>query len=241
MENLIFLETVDSTNNYLKNLALKGANENTVIIASEQTAGKGSRNRNFYSEKGGVYLSVLLKPDLSGFDVTLITSATAVAVSETIDEISGKTTQIKWVNDVYLQNKKVCGILCESVITPDGKIPFVIVGIGVNLFKLKNGFNNEIRDIAGYIFEEENKEIYNQFIDLLLKNCFKYFENLSNKKFLTEYKNRNLVIGKKIEVIKGNTTYNALGLDIDDNCRLKVQYANLKTEYLSSGEVKIKL
>ncbi|MBR6533303.1 MAG: biotin--[Clostridia bacterium] len=236
---IINLESVSSTNDYLKQLAKGGAKENTVVIANNQTNGKGTKGRSFVSQNGGVYLSVLVKPKLQGFDATLITSATAVAVSDAINEISGKDAQIKWVNDVYLDNKKVSGILCESVII-NGEIAFIIVGIGVNLFKPENDFPPEIKDIATYVLELENPEIKEKFIEILINNFFKYFEDLENKSFLQKYRDKNLVTGREITVISSTGERKGRALLIDDNCRLLVEYPDKTLEYLSSGEVSIK-
>lgn len=236
---IINLETVSSTNDYLKQLAKDGIEENTVVIAKSQTQGKGTKNRSFISQKGGVYLSILVRPNLKGFDATLITSATAVAVSDAINEISGKDAQIKWVNDVYLDNKKVSGILCESVII-NGEMPFVIVGIGVNLFKPENDFPSEIKDIATYVLEPENPEIKEKFIEILIDNFFKYFKDLENKSFLQKYRERNLVLGREVVVITACCERKAKALKIDNNCRLLVEYPDKTQEYLSSGEVSIK-
>ena len=169
----------------------------------------------------------------------MITSATAVAVSDAINEISGKDAQIKWVNDVYLDNKKVSGILCESVII-NGEIAFIIVGIGVNLFKPENDFPPEIKDIATYVLELENPEIKEKFIEILINNFFKYFEDLENKSFLQKYRDKNLVTGREITVISSTGERKGRALLIDDNCRLLVEYPDKTLEYLSSGEVSIK-
>ncbi len=236
---IINLETVTSTNDYLKQLAKDGAEEKTVVIAKSQTAGKGTKNRSFISRNGGVYLSILIKPELSGFDATFVTSATAVAVSDAIDQISGRKTQIKWVNDVYLDNKKVSGILCESVVQK-GEISFIIVGIGVNLVRPEGDFDSDIKDIATCVFEEENAQKREEFINTLIVNFFYYFENLKEKTFLPKYRERNLVLGKEIMVISPNCEKSARALEIDDNCRLLVEYPDKSREYLSSGEVSVK-
>lgn len=236
---IINLDTVSSTNDYLKQLAKGEVKENTVVIANKQTNGKGTKGRSFISKEGGVYLSILVRPILQGFDATLITSATAVAVSDAIDEISGKNTDIKWVNDVYLDNKKVSGILCESVII-NGEIPFIVVGIGVNLFKPHDGFPDEIKDIATYIFEQENPTVKEKFIEILINKFFKYFEDLKNKSFLPKYRQKNLVLGREISVIYSFGERKARALLIDDNCRLLVEFPDKTQEYLASGEVSIK-
>jgi BirA family biotin operon repressor/biotin-[acetyl-CoA-carboxylase] ligase len=238
---LILLEEIDSTNEYLKALARSGACEKTVVVAERQNNGKGTKNRTFISEKGGVYLSLLIKPSLTGFNATSITPMTAVAVSDAINQISGKKTQIKWVNDVYLQGKKVCGILCESVMDSCGKIPYIIVGIGVNLFKPKGDFAPEIRQIATSVFEEENTEIKEEFIAKLIDLFFFYYADLPNKTFLQRYREKNIVIGKEIDILSSDNHQKATALEIDDDCRLVALLPDNSKIVLSSGEVTIRL
>lgn len=238
---LILLEEIDSTNEYLKVLARNGACEKTVVVAQTQTKGKGTKNRTFISEKGGVYLSLLVKPSLIGFDATAVTPMTAVAVSDAIGQISGKNTQIKWVNDIYLNGKKVCGILCESVMDSSCKSPYIIVGIGVNLFKPKGDFAPEIRQIATSVFEEVNTEITEDFIAKLIDLFFFYYADLANKTFLQKYRERNLVIGKEINILTSDNYQKATALEIDDDCRLVALLSDKSKVVLSSGEVTIRL
>ena len=233
--DLMLFDCVTSTNDLLKQYAVNGAKEGTVIAALEQTNGRGRWGKTFISEKGGIYLSILIKPKTLGFDTTLITSATAVAVCKAIEEIRGKKTHIKWVNDVLINSKKVCGILCESGVC--GKDCFVIVGIGINIFKPKNDFNDEIKDIATYIFEKENIELQNKLIAMVIDNFFDVYNNFDNKEFLNEYRKRSIVLGKDLYV----SDKIAKALEIDDCCRLKVKYRDGSEEYISSGEISIKL
>ena len=238
---IIKLSSVDSTNDYLKKLALKGENEKTVVIADKQTAGKGTKNRSFISEIGGLYMSILLRPKIKGFEATLLTPAVAVAVSETIDDLSHKKSQIKWVNDVYIDNKKVCGILCESAIELNGNFPFIIVGIGVNLSLPKGGFNVDINDIAACVFESCNEDLKQQFINQLLCRFFDYYNTLQTKEFLPKYRQKNLVLGREVTVCEFDKTYLANALEIDDRCRLIVALEDGTKKTLSSGEVSLKL
>ena len=134
--NLTVCESVDSTNFLLKQMALEGKGEGEVIIALSQTAGHGRYNRKFHSDKGGIYMSILLRPTATP-DNAILTAATAVAASDAIENISGKTTQIKWVNDILINNKKVCGILCEGGFVGDSG--FIIAGIGINAYPPENG------------------------------------------------------------------------------------------------------
>ncbi len=238
---IILLDSVTSTNDYLKQLAIGDEAENTVVIANMQTNGKGTRNRSFISRRGGVYLSILLRTDLEGFDATLITPLTAVAVSDSIEQISEKTPQIKWVNDIYLDNKKVCGILCESVVSPDGKMPYIIVGIGVNLFRPLGDFDDDIKDIATCVFEKEDQNIKEKFVSILLENFFNSYNCIREKSFLKRYRERNFILGKKIAVNIDNSIYEARAVDIDDKCRLVVEFPDKTQKTLSSGDVTVKL
>lgn len=232
-------KTIDSTNNYLKKLASTGAKENSIVIALQQTNGKGTRGRSFYSEKGGVYLSILIKPNLQNFIPAQITTAAAVAVNDAILEICGVKTQIKWVNDIYLNDKKVCGILCESLLDANNNPKYVIVGIGINLFKPENNFCEEIRDIATYISESNDTELQSKFTAAVIDNFYKYYNSIDKKLHFEKYRNSNLVLGKEICIIKNNEKFTVKALQIDDQCRLLVQLDNGEKEFLSSGDVSI--
>ena len=233
--NLKIYESVSSTNDLLKQQAVNGAKEGTVVLSLAQTDGKGRKGRTFISKKGGIYLSILIRPKNLNFDTTLITSATAVAVSKAIEEISGKKTNIKWVNDILINGKKVCGILCESGVC--GNDCFVVVGIGINVIKPENDFDDEIKDIATAIFEKEDTQLSAKLTAKVVDNFFEEYNSIQNRKFLNDYRKRSIVLGKEVYV--SNTT--AKALEIDDKCRLKVEYADGKQEYLSTGEISIKL
>ncbi|MBO5322411.1 MAG: biotin--[acetyl-CoA-carboxylase] ligase [Clostridia bacterium] len=235
-----YYDTLPSTNAFLKSRA-KDEKESLVVVASSQTKGHGRFDRKFYSPANtGIYMSILLKPKTIGFDATRITSAAAVAVAQTIETLSDKTAQIKWVNDVLIDSKKVCGILTEGSINPkNGTLEYAVLGIGINLFMPENGFESEIQNIAGYIFEEYDPSLKEKFIKEVLKNFFKYYNN--NTEILNEYRKRSAVIGKDILVLKHNGTKFAKALLIDDNFRLKVKYPDNTEEFLNSGEISIKI
>lgn len=125
--------TLGSTNTHAKHLALDGAPHGTVVLAHQQTEGKGRLGRSFDSPLSGIYLSMVIKPSFDPMLSTLITNAAAVAVSEAIDEVCGLESRIKWVNDIYISGKKVCGILSEGLTDFEtGQIESIIVGIGIN-------------------------------------------------------------------------------------------------------------
>lgn len=240
--NITVLESVDSTNKFLKEKAVKGDKEGSVVIADSQTGGRGRFTRKFYSPSGcGIYMSILLKPEISARDAVLITAAAAVAVAEACEMVSGKKAEIKWVNDVYIDKKKVCGILTEGAIKPDGYFDFAVLGIGINAFLPDGGFADEIKDIAGAVFDKKEENLRNRLIAEVINRFFVYYKELDKKTFLERYKEKSFVTGKEITVIKSEQKQKAVAIGIDDDCRLQVEYEDKSQEYLSSGEISIKL
>lgn len=237
--SLSVYDCVDSTNSLLKQMAINGKAEGEVIIALSQTAGRGRYDRKFHSDKGGIYMSILLRPKTIP-DTAILTAATAVAVSDAIEKVSNKKTYIKWVNDVLIDNKKVCGILCEGGFM--GNEGFIIVGIGINASPPENGFNSDIEDIAGTVFADASSVICEQLAAEVIDNLFYQYDNLDNLKFLNTYRKKNLVLGKTVDILKqGKIIGSGKVLEIDDNCHLLVKLSNGETTTLSSGEVSVKM
>ena len=237
--NLSVYESVDSTNSLLKQMALEGKGEGEVIIALSQTAGRGRYNRKFHSDKGGIYMSILLRPTATP-DNAILTAATAVAASDAIENISGKTTQIKWVNDILIDNKKVCGILCEGGFV--GNSGFIIAGIGINAYPPENGFNNEIKDIADTVFSESSPALCEKLAAAVIDNLFYQYKNLEKREFLNKYRQKNIVLEKQVNILKqGKIIDSGKVLKIDDNCHLIVKLSSGEAVTLSSGEVSGKI
>ncbi|NLT15658.1 MAG: biotin--[acetyl-CoA-carboxylase] ligase [Clostridiales bacterium] len=238
------LKTIDSTNTAVKARAAAGAPEGTVIVAEEQTGGKGRRGRVFFSPAGtGIYFSILLRPSVKALDATLITTAAAVAVASAIEAVTGIEAKIKWVNDVFVSGKKVCGILTEgSFDMESGGLEYAVLGVGVNIRKPVGGYPAEISNVAGAIYEsgEPEAETQSRLIAWILKMFWTYYRNLAGKSFLSEYKARSFIIGHEVDVISGDASRKARVLDIDDDCRLVVRYEDGAVEALSSGEVSIR-
>lgn len=236
-----YFQTLPSTNAYLKEKAEELC-EGAVIIAGNQTAGRGRFTRKFYSpENSGIYMSILLKPNSAGFDSTIVTTLAAVAVSESVEELSDRKTQIKWVNDVLINNKKICGVLTEGKIDPKtGKPVYIVLGIGINVFKPENGFNPEIEGIAGAVFDQFDEDLKNRLTASVIDKVFGYI-NCPKQEILAKYKSRVSFLGRQVFVIKNNEKIPAMALDIDENFRLLVGYENGMQEYLSSGEISIKI
>lgn len=236
-------ETVTSTNALLKEKAALGAPEGTVLIALSQTAGRGRFTRKFFSPAdSGIYMSILLRPRIPAESATLITTAAAVAVAEAAEKISGRKTGIKWVNDVLIDGKKICGILTEASLNIEsGELDYAIPGIGLNIYEPENGFPDEIKNIAGAILEERGSGNKSRLAAAVLESFFKYYKDISERTYLNSYRERCIVLGKQINVLSADGTRPATALDIDENCRLRVKYSDGKEEILSSGEVSIKI
>lgn len=235
---------VTSTNTVLKEYAASGAPHGTVLIAEEQSGGRGRRgNKRFSSPRGtGLYMSILLRPNISTDDAMLLTSAAAVAVAESVEELTGRETQIKWVNDVLCGGKKICGILTEaSFDLESGALDYAVVGIGVNITEPEGGFSDEIKDVAGAIFEKNPpSDARSALAAAILTNFKKYYETLGERAFLEGYKSRSCVVGKDITIIQGDRVRQAVALGIDDECRLRVRCGD-EEELLSSGEISIRV
>ena len=150
-------ESVTSTNTVLKGLAEQGGAEGMVLLAQEQTQGKGRLGRTFFSPKGtGLYMSVLLRPRFSAEEALSITTAAAVAVAEAVDQVTGQHARIKWVNDVYLRGRKVCGILTEAAVDfESGGLQYAVLGMGINIREPEGGFSPELAQVAGALFPGE--------------------------------------------------------------------------------------
>lgn len=235
-------DEVKSTNTLLKE---EGNNKNEwcTFIASSQTGGKGRLGRSFYSpQSSGVYFSILLKPDLEIQKAILITTAASVAVTRTLEILGSPNAQIKWVNDIFVDNKKVCGILTESVInTETKKLDFAVLGVGINLVKLEEGFPEEIKNIAGAVFQNETENLKERFVAEFLNEFYCIYKELNEKSFMNEYREKCFFLGEEITVIQGDSKRKATAISVDENARLEVEYENGEREFLSSGEISIKI
>ena len=232
-------ETVTSTNTLLKQRGHRQAPHGLVIAAETQTAGRGRMSRDFYSpDRTGVYFSILLRPSLSPADSLLITTAAAVACARVLEQISGKKAGIKWVNDIYIDGKKVCGILTEASLA-NGRIDFAVLGIGINLYMPKNGFPEELKSKAGSVFETESSDLRAKLIAEILNNFLSLYETIEKREFIEEYRQRSILDNLPIHVIKQDSVTPATALYIDEELRLVVRYLDGKIEALSSGDVSI--
>lgn len=240
-KNLIFLKEVDSTNSYAKKLATE-CEDGTVIVAESQTSGRGRLDRKFFSESDkGVYISIILKPELPIESVNTITLLSALAVFDAIKELTGKEVLIKWPNDIYLNEKKLCGILTESAVI-DNKTSFIIVGIGINLNQNKEDFPKEISEIATSVFAQTGVMIKREdYLVALLKNFEKYYKDFPSNKveILKKYSENLCYLNEKISVIELDKSYEATLVGIDENGYLLVRTKD-KIKKIIGGEISVR-
>ena len=238
---VICLDSVDSTNNYAKQLAMKGASHGTLIAANQQTAGRGRYGHHFESPPGtGLYMSLILRPSVDISQFQFITIADAVAVCLAIEDLypgSKDEIKIKWVNDIFFRGKKITGILTEAVTNIEsGEIESVVTGIGINVSTTH--FTEEAGSIAGAIFEDGNflftrSELCARIADYVMD----FAENLRNKKLINAYRERSLLTGKNITYMKDGEKFSAKVEGIDDSGGLMIINKNATKDILRSGEV----
>lgn len=244
--NISCVKSIDSTNNKLKTMASDGYMEDMVLIAEEQTAGRGRRGRSFYSPEGtGVYLSFLLHPEIEVGDAPLLTTMAVTAEACAIEKVTNKKVDIKWVNDVLIDGKKVSGILTEAQVSMEnGSLDYVVCGIGINLYEPENGFPDEIKDIAGAIVKGEHPEnLKNEILSEFIINFMNFYKTFPNADYLDEYSKRCIVIGKDVDLLNADhepTGVRAHVLSVNDRCHLHVRYEDGKEDYLYAGEISVR-
>lgn len=237
------LPTTLSTNSDAKLLASNGETEGVVVVSEEQTAGKGRLGRTFVSpKKTGIYMSAILRPKFSAEKSLSITTAAAVAVAKAIEEISGKNTKIKWVNDIYIDNLKVCGILTEASINfENGGLEYAVLGIGINVKKPEEDFPDELKNIAGWIYDEEcGDEIRSQLIAKVWDNFYEIYNNLPNNDYIKEYRQRSFLTGKTVTCTVGLAEETGVVVDVDEEARLVIRTEKGEIKTFSAGEANLK-
>lgn len=246
-EDLYVYDSVGSTNTVLKDFAANGSKSGTVVIADHQASGKGRRGRSFESPSGvGIYLSYLLKPQSGLNRISDLTSWTAVAVSDAIKNAYGLETSIKWVNDLLMNKKKICGILTE--VTVEGESGFIdtcIIGIGINVNE--SSFPDELKDIATSISIENGGKIFERakLAAEIIKSMDRLKDNWPDDSYYLErYRELNITTGSKITafpITKDNSQgKSGTALEINEDFSLKVQFDDGSIEDLKSGEVSVR-
>ena len=237
-------KSIGSTNTALKQLAERGAEEGTVLLAEEQTAGRGRMSRRFFSPpRSGLYMSLLLRPRLSAQLSTRITACAAVAVAEAIEELTGCRAEIKWVNDVLVDGKKVCGILTEGAIDCEtGLLLYAIVGIGINVRTPEGDFPEELRSVAGALpMAKDGEDLRCRLAAAVLDRLMDLYEQLPDGDCYEAYKSRSCLLGREINILPlGSEPVPATAIDVERDFSLRVRLADGTEKSLSSGEVSVR-
>ncbi|MBQ2613734.1 MAG: biotin--[Clostridia bacterium] len=224
--------TLPSTNDEAKRRASEGAPSGTVILAEEQTGGRGRLGRTFYSPKGtGIYLSMILRLNLPPEESVRVTTAASVAVSTAIETVTGISPQIKWVNDLYFGGKKICGILAEMV----GDA--VILGVGINCSTV---FSGELSRIAGSLFSQDEEELRMQLIAETILRLERMEETLLSPVWIEEYRKRSMVLGREVTLLQEPQS-RYVAEDIGEKGELILRDAAGNLRVLASGEISIRL
>ena len=230
-------ETLDSTNQEAKRLLAAGEPCPMLLLAEEQTAGRGRRGRGFYSPAGeGLYMTLALQPRAALSQATLLTAAAAVAVAQAVEALTALACQIKWVNDVYLDGKKLCGILTEASGSFEADaLSSVCAGIGVNV--RTRDFPEELAGRACSLWPRAVSR--NHLAAEIAVRLLNFAADLGARDFLEEYRRRSLVLGKAVTFTRDGGERRALAVGIGENGELIVRYDDGREEALNAGEVRL--
>lgn len=228
------LPETDSTNRVVREMAKEGAPEGAVVFAEKQTAGYGRMGRPFFSPEGsGLYFSLLLRPDARTFDAARVTVTAAVAVAEAVECILGLALSVKWVNDLYYENKKVCGILAQGV--TDGEDLCCILGIGINVFAPSEGFG-ALENLAGALLPTPPDPVLKKRLGTAILDRFFTLYRGDFVPCLKEYRRRSFLTGKTVTVVRGEERFCGTVQGIDDAGALLVETEG-EVRAFSSGEI----
>ena len=236
-------KSLESTNKTAKEMAIAGAEHGTVIISDCQTMGRGRYSRNFFSPPGsGLYMSIILRPGMLRFDnPTAVTAFAAVSVCEAIELTSGKSPKIKWVNDILIDGKKVCGILTEAVTDfESGNLDWIVLGIGINVYVKTENFPDDLKSLATSICPDERVSgVRNRLSAEIINRILGLETPPGETEIFEKYKKRLMMLGKEITVIQNQTAYKATAIDVDPAGHLIVKNVSGELLTLSSGEIHI--
>lgn len=229
---VIVYDTIGSTNDVAKQLC-RESQKKFLVLANEQTNGRGRQGKTFFSPKNsGLYFSLTVNTDSPEFDFTGVTCAVAVACVRAIEKLTDLRPQIKWVNDIYISGRKVCGILVQAV-SNNNRIEKLVIGVGINIST--ENFPDDIRNIAGSLDKNPDRSIFAAEI----VNNIRELLNQKSDEYLGEYRQKSNVLGKEIVYIQNNVSHCATAVDIDEKGGLVVE-ENGKKITLTSGEISLR-
>lgn len=230
-------DVTDSTNTRAKEYVLSGERGAAVFVANTQSAGRGRMGRSFFSPKDtGIYLSLLIPVEGTLAGVVSLTSGAAVAVARAIAAVTGVEASIKWVNDLYYRNRKVCGILAESFVWED--VRYVILGVGVNLDTEE--FPEELRERAGSLLRKNEGDRLSLTVSMI-EHLYDIMTEVGSHSWIEEYRRRSMVLGQPIAYWIGGEERHGQAVAIEEDGALAVLRENGERERLSSGEITLRL
>lgn len=240
-------KTIDSTSSYLKRQAQNKAEEGLIVLSENQTNGRGRMSRSFFSTSNtSIYMSILLRPHMLITDINIITIVAAVSVLTAIENIVGIKLQIKWVNDILYNKRKLCGMLTEAAIESEsGYVDYIVTGIGVNVNIPETDFPEDVKHKAISIHQITNKycdrnKLIAEIINNFEQNYFDLIHNNKKNEIVDVYRKNLIMIGEKIRVIQGEQNYIAKAVGIDDNAELIIETEDGKIKIINSGEISIR-
>lgn len=231
-----------STNIDVGAAAANGAPHGTTTVSLEQKSGQGRLGKTFCSPRGGVYFSTLIRPTLSIEKAVMITPAAAVAVHKAITEVLGLPVSIKWVNDIYMNGRKVVGISTQAQADiAVGGISGIIVGIGINYNTAQTDFSPELKDKAGSLFYENAPAKRNELLAATIANLLDLSKDLTDKSYMDYYRKHNLAIGARVDYEIDKETKSGIVENIDDNGSLIIhEDGKSEKRRLSCGEISVR-
>jgi BirA family biotin operon repressor/biotin-[acetyl-CoA-carboxylase] ligase len=243
-EHFHFFPSIGSTNDHIRALAKAGAPHGTVVIADHQTGGHGRRGRSFHSPEGvGVYLSILLRPACQPTELMHLTCAVAVAMCEAVEKSAGFLPGIKWTNDLVSGKCKLGGILTELGFTPQGKLDYAIIGVGINVRQQAGDFPEEIRDMAGSLSMITGQDISQATVAAAMMDALhEMSERLlpGKAEILDAYRKNCITLNQDVVLVRADEKRYGHAIDIDEEGALIVRFADGSTEPVNSGEVSVR-
>ena len=246
-KQLYCFDEIDSTNTYAKKIALTGAPDGTVVVANQQSAGRGRMSRSFQSPRDkGIYLTALLRPSLPTEQLLPITALAGVAICEAVEEVCGIRPRLKWPNDPVVNGKKLSGILTEmSLEGESGQLQYLVLGIGLNVLHGSEDFSPEVREMATSLAMELGHPVSRPHLAAAeieaLDRLYTALKSGDVTKYLAAYRRDCVNLGKTVQLIRPDGSRETVkAVDIDDTFSLIVEKENGERRTVRSGEVSVR-
>ena len=236
-EPIFHIETTSSTNEKAYELAEKGAPEGAIVIAEGQTGGKGRMGRKWVSpKKGGVYMSVILRPKMDLDEIPSVTLIAGTAIIDAIEKACGIKAGMKWPNDIMIEGKKVCGVLTEIKAQPD-MVDFLVLGIGVNVNTPEDKLPPEATSLKAHTDKDISRVAFVRELLFSLDKTYSLFKNKGFKALRSKCREKSVVLGSRVKIMEHNRSTEGLAEDIDDKGALILKSDSGKTQRIFSGDV----